>query len=265
KLTAEWRKQHPMVKDDPQYDAVTFLAQIKSEKDLLVKNGKTQKEKILPRITDVDRPLALPDGWVSCRFGDVVSSMNNGIYKPAQFYSETKGTPSMRMYNIQDGKLDLSKIARMILTDDEITQYALHSGDLLLNRVNSRELIGKVALVNDLNEATVYEAMNIRIRLLEKDHLPRFLTMVFRTENVRNFFQQNAKQASGQVSINQPQVASVSIPLPPPAEQQAIVARVDSLMVDIDELEKEVAERKEQSQLLLKTVLREAFDGGVTN
>ena len=49
-------------------------------------------------------------------------------------------------------------------------------------------------------------------------------------------------------------------PLPPLAEQQAIVARVDSLMAVIDELEKQVAERKEQAQLLMQTVLREAFE-----
>ena len=55
------------------------------------------------------------------------------------------------------------------------------------------------------------------------------------------------------------------VPLPPLAEQQAIVARVGSLMAVIDKLEKQVAERKEQAQLLMQTVLREAFDGGVSN
>jgi type I restriction enzyme S subunit len=172
--------------------------------------------KPLPPISDTDKLFDLPNEWEWCRFGDIVGSMKNGIYKPAQFYSETRGTPSMRMYNIQDGKLDLSKIARMILTDGEATQYALKSGDLLINRVNSRELVGKTALVDSLKEVTVYEAMNIRIRLIEKGPLPRFVNFVFRTEYVRNFFQKNAKQASGQVSINQPQVASASIPLPPP-------------------------------------------------
>lgn len=49
--------------------------------------------------------------------------------------------------------------------------------------------------------------------------------------------------------------------LPSYTEQQAIVVRVDSLMAVIDELEKQVAERKEQAQLLMQTVLREAFDG----
>ena len=67
--------------------------------------------------------------------------------------------------------------------------------------------------------------------------------------------------AVGQKRVPADYVFSSLIPLPPLAEQQAIVARVNSLMAVIDELENQVAERKEQAQLLMQTVLREAFDG----
>ena len=66
KLTAEWRKQHPVVKGDPQYDAAALLAQIKTEEERLVKEGKIRKEKPLPPVTDTDKPFDLPDGWVWC-------------------------------------------------------------------------------------------------------------------------------------------------------------------------------------------------------
>ncbi|MBW4054641.1 MAG: restriction endonuclease subunit S, partial [Proteobacteria bacterium] len=64
----------------------------------------------------------------------------------------------------------------------------------------------------------------------------------------------------GQDNISLTQCREMIIPLPPLAEQQAIVARVDSLMAVIDELEIQVVERKEQAHLLMQTVLREAFD-----
>lgn len=264
KLTAEWRNQNQMMKGDPQYDAAALLVQIKAEKERLVKAGKIKKEKPFPPITESNKSFDLPYGWVRCRLGETVESMTNGIYKPAQFYSDI-GTPSIRMYNIQDGYLDFSKISRMILTHDELANYALKPGDLLVNRVNSRELVGKAALVRDLREVTVYEAMNIRIRFIEKGNLPRFANLYFRTNYVRGIFQNIAKQASGQVSINQPQVASILFPLPPLSEQQAIVARVDNLMATIDELEKQVSGRKEQAQMLMQAVLREAFNGGAAN
>jgi type I restriction enzyme S subunit len=55
--------------------------------------------------------------------------------------------------------------------------------------------------------------------------------------------------------------AKIAFPLPSFAEQQAIVERVDKLMAMIDELEKQVTERKDKSERLMQSVLREAFEG----
>lgn len=61
--------------------------------------------------------------------------------------------------------------------------------------------------------------------------------------------------------LNQP-IRAFEIPLPPLAEKQAIVERMDTLMAMIDELEKQVYERKEQSEMLMQSVLRETFENG---
>ncbi len=68
-LTADWRKLHPLVKGNPQHDAAALLAQIKAEKERLVKAGKIRKEKPLPPIADSDKPFELPAGWVWCQVG----------------------------------------------------------------------------------------------------------------------------------------------------------------------------------------------------
>lgn len=65
--------------------------------------------------------------------------------------------------------------------------------------------------------------------------------------------------APGRANLSMGSVSQFLIPLPPLAEQQAIVAHVNSLMAIIGELEDQVAERKKQAQLLMQTVLREAF------
>jgi len=62
--------------------------------------------------------------------------------------------------------------------------------------------------------------------------------------------------------INQGIVINTLVSLPPLAEQQVIVERVDKIMVMIEELERHVAERKEQSAMLMRAVLSEAFGGG---
>ena len=66
-----------------------------------------------------------------------------------------------------------------------------------------------------------------------------------------------------QPKLSQANLFIIPVALPPLAEQQAIVARVDSLMANIDSLEAQVTERKTQAQLLMQTVLREAFEEGM--
>lgn len=61
--------------------------------------------------------------------------------------------------------------------------------------------------------------------------------------------------------IKSKRFVEIPIPLPPLAEQRAIVERVDKLLAMVDDLEQQVAERKDQAELLLQSVLREAFEG----
>ena len=65
--------------------------------------------------------------------------------------------------------------------------------------------------------------------------------------------------ALGQSNINATKLREFIFPLPSLVEQQAIIERVDNIMGMVDELEKQVSERKEQSEMLMQSVLREAF------
>ena len=68
--------------------------------------------------------------------------------------------------------------------------------------------------------------------------------------------------ALGQSNINATKLREFIFPLPSLAEQQVIVERMDKLMAMIDELEKQVSERKGQAEMLMQSVLREAFAKG---
>ncbi len=87
---------------------------------------------------EIRNPAALPAGWSWTVLGDVVESMKNGIYKPASSYAED-GLACLRMYNIGEGQIVWRDIKRMRLSEAEIREYELLPGDLLVNRVNSRE------------------------------------------------------------------------------------------------------------------------------
>jgi type I restriction enzyme S subunit len=88
----------------------------------------------------------LPETWEWIPVGTVTESMTNGLYKPTSYYKED-GTASLRMYNIEGGRIIWSGIRRVQLTQREIENYKLEPGDILVNRVNSSELVGKAAVI----------------------------------------------------------------------------------------------------------------------
>lgn len=163
--------------------------------------------------------------WPVIALGDVVESMKNGIYRPAASYSDD-GLACLRMYNIDEGRIVWRDIKRMRLTESEIREYELLPGDLLVNRVNSRELVGKTAVVPAGLERCVFESKNIRVRVRRDVVEPRFVGFALLASG-RSHFDHNAQQVVGMASISQPQVASFKLPLPPLDVQRRIVAEIE--------------------------------------
>lgn len=257
KLTAEWRKQHPVLKGNPQFDAAVLLAQIKAKKERLVKEGKVRKEKPLPPIADTDKPFGLPDGWMWCRLGEVAQhslgkmldkSKNKGDYKPY-----------LRNLNVRWFCFDLSDLLEMKFLSKEEGQYTAVKGDVLICEGGYP---GRAAIWES-NETIHFQKAIHRVRFYIQSMNKWFLYFLLLSD--MNRYLEKYFTGAGIQHFTGKELDRFLFPLPPLVEQQAIVGRMDSLMASIDELEKQVTERKEQTQLLMQTVLREAFDGGVSN
>ncbi len=167
------------------------------------------------------------------RLGDVVESMKNGIYKPASEYADD-GMPCLRMYNIDAGSIVWRDVKRMRISDREFADYGLQEGDLLVNRVNSRELVGKAAYVPGSLEPSVFESKNIRVRLNRTTALPKFINYQLLARGSRHFAN-NAQQVVGMASISQGQLADFPIVLAELDEQSRIVAEIEKQFSRLDE------------------------------
>ena len=174
-------------------------------------NGKGKYKE--PAAPDTNRLPELPGGWCLANVGQMTDSMKNGIYKPKEFYAED-GFACLRMYNIDQGKIVWKDIKRMNLTKEEIDEYLLVPGDLLVNRVNSRELVGKAAVISSGIEKCVFESKNIRVRVLNEVVNPYYLCYHFTLAGTE-YFNRNAQQVVGMASISQPQIARFPV-LPSP-------------------------------------------------
>ena len=184
--------------------------------------------------------------------------MKNGIYKPANIYSDD-GIACLRMYNIDSGKIKWFDIKRMNLAKEDIKEYRLLDGDLLVNRVNSRELVGKTAVIRKRNEPIVYESKNIRVRL--KNGFNSEYVNYWFLLSANKYFNRNAQQTVGMASINQQQISNFNIPLCESSEQNTVVEEIESRLSVADKLEETITASLQQSETLRQSILKKAFEG----
>ena len=193
------------------------------------------------------------------RLGDVAESMKNGMYKPASEYGDD-GIPCLRMYNIDAGGIVWRDIKRMRVTDAERVDYGLLEGDLLVNRVNSRELVGKTALIPSGMEPSVFESKNIRLRLKADKARAKFINYQLLASG-RHHFAGNAQQVVGMASISQTQLADFPIVLTTLEQQDEIVAELDKQFSRLDEAVANLQRVKANLKRYKASVLKDSVEG----
>jgi type I restriction enzyme, S subunit len=193
------------------------------------------------------------------RLGDVVTSMKNGMYKPASEYFD-EGTPCLRMYNIGAGTIIWRDIKRMRVSEREFSDYGLREGDLLVNRVNSRELVGKAAYIPASLAPSVFESKNIRVRLDTSKALPKFINYQLLARGSRHF-SNNAQQVVGMASISQGQLADFPIVLADLNIQLCIVDEIEKQFSRLDEAVANLQRVKANLKRYKASVLKAAVEG----
>lgn len=162
--------------------------------------------------------------WPLVRLGDLTTSSKYGTSVKAR--REPVGTPVLRMGNIVDGYLDYSDLKYVHLSEDETRKYLLFPGDVLINRTNSLELVGKAATFDREDGNWVYASYLVRIRVDTKRVLPEFVTATINGRIGREYVLKTARRAIGMVNINAREMAGFPISLPPLNIQQKLVDRI---------------------------------------
>lgn len=159
------------------------------------------------------------------------SEPQNGLYKPSTDYGE--GTRILRIDSFYNGKVyRIDKLKRLKVTNEEIEKYGLYQNDIVINRVNSREYLGKSGLIPFLNEPVVFESNMMRFSINENILNPIFLIKLLDTKYIKCQILKCAKDAVNQSSINQQDVKSFDIIIPPLSLQTQfaqIVEKTESL------------------------------------
>ncbi len=157
--------------------------------------------------------------------GKFIKFLQYGISEKAN--TESKGTVVVRMNNIQDGKLDISNIKHFDFDSSNLTKSAtiLQKGDLLFNRTNSKELVGKTAIF-DLEGEFTFASYLIRIRFTENIN-PKYMNYLFNSKIGRLQIDMTSRQILGQANINSQELKEFIFPIPELEIQNEIVWILD--------------------------------------
>ena len=189
-------------------------------------------------------PVINPKNWEKVYIGDVVTEVKYGTSRPA---IDGGKYAYIRMNNLTyDGHLDLSDIKRIDIPDNEIEKCIVHKGDVLFNRTNSVELVGKTCVFNE-NEDMVIAGYIIRIRL-KPYVLPLFLSSYMNTDVLKKRLREIAKGAVNQANINAQELKAIDMYLPPLDLQNQFADFV-----------KTIDKSKFDVQLLIKNIRRVKF------
>ena len=253
KLTAEWRKQNPVQKGNPDYDAEALFEQIQKERI----NGKKQKE--LPPITDKEKPFEIPKGWKWIRLGEIIKEPPRNGYSPKAVDFETP-IKTLKLGAVTYGIFDPNEYKYI---NEEIPKDAycwLKNGDFLIERSNSVEYVGICAIYTGKDNEFMYPDLLMRFRtqdVLSKQYIHTALISPFN----RSYFMSKAKGAQKTMpKINQECVVNTMIPLPPIAEQKEIVIRVEKHLQAISNLDNQIIEREQLTKRLMQSILKDAFE-----
>jgi len=268
-LTAEWRRQHPATEP-----ASALLARILAERRRRWEEAQLQKfqaagksppkdwkakyqEPTRPNTTNLPQ---LPEGWCWATLDSLfVDGPQNGAYFPCDRYGS--GTPILRIDDYQNGwARAVPELRRVSASNEEVELYSLRTDDLVINRVNSLTHIGKSLVVPKAMAGCLFESNMMRASFASL-LVPRFIQTCLFSSSGRQRLIRGAKWAVNQASINQQDVKRTAVPLPPLAEQAAIVEAVEGQLSVIEHLEGELAAKLESAQALRQSILRHAFTG----
>ncbi|HEY5276121.1 MAG TPA: restriction endonuclease subunit S [Coriobacteriia bacterium] len=170
------------------------------------------------------------------RLGDVAESIQYGLSIRAD--SDASGIAIVRMVNLHDDDWDLSDLKYVPAEAADLKRMQLRRGDVLFNRTNSEELIGKCAVFDDPREF-VFASYLIRVRLDTRRMLPKFLALFLATDIGRMQIDTVSRRIIGMANISASELRDLLIPMPPVSEQLAMVTDANNA-------------REERSRLMLE-------------
>ena len=276
RLTAQWREENKDRLEPPEQ----LLARIKQELETRYeqqcrdwrtaitawddrgrRGGKPRKPKRRPADAGLSRDVFstlpnLPDSWAWGKLAWMTCSVEYGT---AAKSAPTGEVPVLRMGNIRGGRLDWSNLV-YTSDHDEVEKYLLHDGDVLFNRTNSPELVGKTAIYKGSGPA-IFAGYLIRINHIGSIVDGQYLNLFLNSRIARHYGNSVKTDGVNQSNINGAKLLNYPFPYCSIEEQRRIVNTLDRVLTVVDKMENEIARQLDSADALRQAILKRAFSG----
>ena len=249
KLTADWRKQNPVQKGNPDYDAEALFEQIQKERSI------EKKQKELSPITDEEKTFEIPEGWKWVRLGEICKKITDGTHKTPKYTNS--GIKFVSAKDIYNKELNFSH-CKYISESEHKELYKRCNpelNDLLISKSGS---IGTVVLNNVTFEFSLFESLAL-IKYTQSELVPKF--MKFAVQYICNNLTISDIKGVCVKHLHLNVLSGQTLGLPPLAEQKEIVNKVETLLTKVKNIENQIQDRKSLSDKLIFGIIKENLEG----
>ena len=262
KLTADWRKQNPIQKGNPDYDAESLFEQIQEEKKYLLATKELKKGNLPKAIRSNKDLLKYPDSWKWARIDDLFFVTKLAGFEFTQYFhlTESGDIPVVRAQNVRDLTLNKSNLLYIdSKTSELLERSALTKPSLLVTFIGAG--IGDVGIFEEKerwhlapNVAKLEPLKNCE-KLISIKLIALFMLSSFGQKEIFKYM-----KATAQPSLSMESIRDICFPLPPLEEQKEIITRVEKRLQIITDLDIQITKREHLLKQLMQSILRNAFE-----
>ena len=246
--------------------AKELLAQIKAEKEQLIKDKKIKKEKSLPEITDEEIPFDIPESWEWVRLNDLVSkTIKRG--KSPTYIDKSSIQVFAQKCNVKKGGIDMS--LAMYLDESKLTKYPdeefLLDKDIVINSTGTGTM-GRVEIFSDedrINGMCIVPDSHVTVVRVGDAVEPYYIFHILK--NYQKYLESMGEGSTNQKELKPLAIMSLVLPLPPLSEQKRIVAKIEEILPYIEQYDKAYTKletfNKKFPEDMKKSILQTAMQG----
>ena len=271
KLTAQWRKENQdkletadaLLKRIQQERAQRYQQQLADWETSGKQGSKPKTPKTLPPLTaeELAELPELPEGWGWCKLGDFIESIDAGkSFKCDEREPRGNEIGVAKVSAVTWGEYDESESKTCTDTSKENEAYLIRSGDFILSRANTIDLVGACVIARKVTKKIMLSDKTLRIRFdgFSQEYFLQYLGSRIGRKQIMRLSTGNQESMR---NIGQERIRSITVPICSVVEADAVIESLAARLSEVDQLELTIATSLQQSEALRQSILKKAFSG----